>query len=204
MSTPLFNTKTGDVVINISCIGKNVWSFSSTLRFNYVIIECTRKIFERLQHQAKDIDRCKYFNKIFLSTRIHLLWVERSVLRSWETMSGWQNMKSFRIQHMNKSTCQWFLKINITMIFRCMEQLKKLDLKPWPITQIVVILYDLIWKLLLRNRKDKTTQKKKDFSLGPSHISIIHIISILYACYIRIINVLQSSITFADDLPFVL
>ena len=204
MSTPLFNTKTGDVVINISCIGKNVWSFSSTLRFNYVIIECTRKIFERLQHQAKDIDRCKYFNKIFLSTRIHLLWVERSVLRSWETMSGWQNMKSFRIQHMNKSTCQWFLKINITMIFRCMEQLKKLDLKPWPITQIVVILYDLIWKLLLRNRKDKTTQKKKDFSLGPSHISIIHIISISYICYIRIINVLQSSITFADDLPFVL
>ena len=107
------------------------------------------------------------------------------------------------IQHMNKTICQWFLKINITMIFRCMEQLKKLDLKPWPITQIVVILYDLIWKLLLRNRKDKTTQKKKDFSLGPSHISIIHIISILYACYIRIINVLQSSITFADDLPFV-
>ena len=104
MSTPLFNTKTGDVVINISCIGKNVWSFSSTLRFNYVIIECTRKIFERLQHQAKDIDRCKYFNKIFLSTRIHLLWVERSVLRSWETMSGWQNMKSFRIWQPTNST----------------------------------------------------------------------------------------------------
>ena len=208
MSTPLFNTKTGDVVINISCIGKNVWSFSSTLRFNYVIIECTRKIFERLQHQAKDIDRCKYFNKIFLSTRIHLLWVERSVLRSWETMSGWQNMKSLRIWQPTNSTHEQnnlsvISKINITMIFRCMEQLKKLDLKPWPITQIVVILYDLIWKLLLRNRKDKTTQKKKDFSLGPSHISIIHIISILYACYIRIINVLQSSITFADDLPFV-